>query len=486
MTYSYHIFMFPFRWTINGLEQQPFGKQISFNNIHFEYLQNWERVPIPKIEKEKEYLYNEKNYFYEFVHDALYDKGKDDNSNVVRHYERIETKHQNVQYSITVNTQVYELVVDYINLNLYSTGVGVLSFYMKNEKYESIDDVLKINQYGRRVYPPYFYAKDLSNQYSELAKKLEFHGLNGTYEEDFQQYTVSDSNNPASYVEKMIHEVASNIEIRSVIDDRMYVMSWYKNDELANSFKRDLDTFLKNNYWYKYVFVDGGDITCHNDEMQYKLVEDATYKRWQKQGSLYANSRYSFVFLTTSACPFFLTGYFETEYARMAELVLVQKASILRFSAEVTNLSSIEDSKGITEKVSSLYKEYIRFVNQIHFREVSAQDQAIEIYEMLYKTAQLESHVKKLDEEIGELHNYVSLRADRKTNDIISRLTLLATIFVPATFLAGIFGMNNNFMGADGKSSAFFNDVWVQVGLIAIAIVVFIIWFMFSKKGGKK
>lgn len=480
MTHSYHIFMFPFRWTIRGLNDKEFGEQISFNNIRFQQPEHWERISEPKTQSEKEDLFNEKNYFYEFVHDALYDKGVDDNSNVLRHYERIEPKQQKVTYSITVNGKVYKLAVDYINLNLYSTGVGVLSFYMKNEEYARFDDVLKINQFGRRVYPPFWNSSGI-----ELSNNLKFEGLNGVYEEDFSGFTTNDANKPAGFIDKMIAEVASNLEIKSVIDDRMYVMSWYKNDGLVNSLCGMTDEECSNNDdWYRYVFVDVVQPTCQNDKMKATLLANASYRRWQKQKSLYGISRYSFVMLTTSDCPFFQFKYFETEYVRMAELILVQKASVLRFSAEVTNISSMEQGNLVQAKVSSLYKEYIRFVNQIHFREVSAQDQAMEIYEKLYSSAQLDYHVKKLDDEIDELYEYIQLNADRNMNKEMSLLTWIAAIGVPMTVVTAFFGMNNSFLGSGVLS------VWPQILsmslLTALLIVFMIIYRKKIKKGGKR
>ena len=60
----------------------------------------------------------------------------------------------------------------------------------------------------------------------------------------------------------------------------------------------------------------------------------------------------------------------------MAELVLVQRASMLRFSGEITKVSQLsnQDVEAVSKRVSSLYKEYIRFVNQIYFREITAQE----------------------------------------------------------------------------------------------------------------
>lgn len=479
MTHSYHIFMFPFQWKIRGMENEILSKQINFDSIRFAEDVNWERVISPTDEKERQDLYNERNYYYKFVHDALYDNGRPQN-NLVRHFERKEPKHGEVKYCIACAGKTYELDVDAININLYSTGVGALSFYLKNEQYPLLEDVLKINQFGRRVYPPFYYV---IKSRSEIANSISFKGLNGRekgYREDFENYDVTRDNLPSAMITGMIREVATNISVEPVVDDRMYVVSWYKNDEWVHRLcdvKREI--FLDDPEWYRFVFVDNQYPTCQNDDMMHKLLEKATYKRWQKWHSLYGVSRYSLVMATNAGeSDKYLYDYFVTEYARMAELILVQKASVLRFSSEVTNISELSNDKYLVKKVDSLYKEYIRFVNQIHFREVTAQDQGIEMYNMLYETMGLKEQVDKLDGEIEELYNYVSLTQDRKTNSTMSLLTWIATIAVPITVVSGIFGMNAIAFNGDynGNLTAWYNHwLWQFVIMIIVTVLVIVI-----------
>ena len=481
--YSYHNFMFPFQWEIEGYGNKPFSDQINLRNIEFSQGSNWERIIVPTVENEVDDLYNERNYFYEFVHDALYDTGK--SNTLIWHCERKEPQHSDVFYAIESGDKLYELKVDAINLNLYSTGVGVLTFYLYNEKYPDPADVLKINQVGRRVFPPYINSvKDRI----EIAKSIEIKGLHSCetgYREDFSRYTnKTKCNKPASFIENMILEAATNIQLKPVIDDRMFVQCWYKNDEWTNEFNG------KEGYpshWYEFVFVDNlGNPTCQNKDMKKSLLKEATYERWQNYGSLYGISRYSMVLLTNNDCPNYLLTYFESMYARMAELILVQKASVLRFSGEVTNISNIDNKKGFGEKASSLYKEYIRFVNQIHFREVSAQDQGIELYQKLYNTMNLGEQVKKLDEEIEELYNYVSLSEDRENNSTISLLTWIATIAVPMTMVAGFFGMNNVDLDVkDEEPILWYNQIGYQI-LTAIIITLIIFIIILTLKNRKK
>ena len=470
-TISFHNFMFPFRWKINGLDDRPFSEQVNLENIRYALSSNWERMSKPIVEEEKDGLYNERNYFYEFVHPALYDDGSP--QTLVRHYERREPKHGDVTYHIVCGRDHDEYILDVqsINLNLYATGVGVLSIYLHNNRYTEIKDILAINQYGRRVFPPFI--ADVNGR-NEIAHSLSLEGLNGVYGEDFSGYSnKTPSNQPAAFIGKMVNEVAGNIMMQPVIDDRMYVLCWYKNDDWTRMFAYDYDSFVKTDEdWYKLVFVDSYfGLSCQNKSMRHELIKKATYERWQSLYSLYGISRYSMVYLTNTGCPDFLLTNFETEYVRMAELVLMQRASVLRFSAEVTQISKLSGTKDFSERVSSLYREYIRFVNRFYFREISAQDQAIEIYQKLYDAMNLKEQVEKLDGEIEELHDYVSMREESRTNRTMSLLTWITTIFLPVTVVAGYFSMNDF---CTNKKFIFESIVMICFAIIVISIVLII------------
>ena len=156
----------------------------------------------------------------------------------------------------------------------------------------------------------------------------------------------------------------------------------------------------------------------------------------------------------------------------MVELSLIQRASILKFSDEVTRLSKLknEKSKNITEDISGLYKAYIRFVNQIYFREVTAQEQGIELYNMLQEKMKIAEQVKDLDNEIEELHNYANLLEQNEQEKRIRRITILGAIFLPASFFVGLFWINT--MPDSGILPSFIVNgkaywpFWISVGII--------------------
>jgi hypothetical protein len=473
---SYHHFSFPFQWSINGSVERTFSEKTDLSQIQLKDNPGWKRVAIAENENDHNVLYDEKNYFYKFIHNALYDNGT--SSSLLLHFERTEPqlsdtgKRKKVVFRIETRDRTYELTTDAVNLNLYSTGVGVLSFYLYNNQYTDPLDILRINQLGRRIFPPYI---ESVNDRKLIAKSIEIKGLDGNgdhYREDFSGYSnKSGCNQPARFVESLISDIAQNIHIEPVLDDRMFVECWYKNDQWTEAFKNEgLNSFLHSDGWHDFVFVDEPDMRgCHNEEMQRLLAEEATYRRWQQDGTLYGVSRNSMVCTTYRHCPGHFLKTFETIYARMVELILVQKASVLRFSAEITNISK-DSGKDAYKKVSSLHSGYIRFVNQMHFTEVSAQTPGIELYQMLYSRMNIGRQVDKLNDEIQELYNYTTLQEENKTNKTMSILTWVTTIALPITVIAGIFGMNNLAFTGEGEGSpnAWYNHFSCQFAIIII------------------
>lgn len=474
---SYHIFYFPFKWTLDGDRETIFSRQVDLNRIPISDYSQWRRVQLdpleicsPRDEKERQEaceLFGERQYFLEFVHPVLYDvKGKE--GPILFHYERNEPQVKRVEYHIELSHRTYTLQVDSMNLNLYATGVGILSFFLKNDRADqwNPNSILEINQFGRRVMPPH------SNEFSQkdrnmIARSISITGLLGDerrYKDTFD-YQVNAQNNqrglhsvwsPATFIENLIIDLSPALKVVPVIDDRMLVNCWYGNIKLAkkvdNNSERTDDKFEYSDFWYQYVFVDNStEVTCQNVDMKKKLLDAATYCRWQNYGTLYGISRYSMVLLTneSSFARNVLSMHMRTIYSRMFELVIAQRASMLRFSGEVTEVSCLKLAPGLSatnkvvaQRIGALYKEYIRFVNQIYFRNVTGQDQGIEMYNMLLGQFDSDEQIKDLDQEIGELYQYITLLVDQNRSENGEYLNKLAAIFLPATVLAGIFGMN--------------------------------------------
>lgn len=242
-------------------------------------------------------------------------------------------------------------------------------------------------------------------------------------------------------------------QITPVLDDRMFVMSWFGDYYTAQRLSRKVKgqyAYENDNWWYKYLFVDVGSKSCANDTMSAELLRGATYARWADYGTLFGVSRYSFVCITPNLNSLkknnaeFIVTHIQTIYYKMVELVLLQRACLLRFSNEITHISSMmqKDDPKLTENVSDMLKQYMRFVNKIYFREITAQEQGIELYNMLQKQMDIERHVKDLDGEIQELHNFVMLKEETRRNDRLELLSWIGGVFAVASLILSVFGMN--------------------------------------------
>lgn len=474
-TYSYHVFYFPFKWELPGEDKKIFSEQVELTHIPIDEYTLWERVQYDPAEKyipapdedttDRKELFGELQYYFDFVHPVLYDiKGAQ--NPIIYHYERREPKKGDVEYRIVVKDKEYVLKVDAINLNLYATGVGILSFFLANNEESQKEelDIRNINQFGRRIMPPHSGEFDIEGR-SLLSTSITIRGLHGDsskYTDEFNykvhttgragEFGLSDVWKPAVFIDSLIRDLSPDMKVTPVIDDRMLVNCWYGNDKLCKQVKDMTENtkegeFVMGNFWYKYVFVDeGNDDTCQNDEMKKELLKNSTYYRWQKQGTLYGISRYSLVALTDTGwfASNILAMHMRTIYSRMFELIIIQRASMLRFSGEVTKVSCLsrQTDRRLAERIGSLYQEYIRFINQIYFKNVTVQDQGIEMYDMLMRQFNSGEKIKELDGEIEELHQYITLLIDQKRNENGEWLNWLAAIFLPATVITGIFGMN--------------------------------------------
>lgn len=495
--YSYHIFYFPFKWAKKEVTEGTMTQLTDFSQIRFLNNGKWVRPAVAesqendgnKTEKnnvslDAQVLYNEKNYYFRFVHDVLYDSG-DGNDNLVMHFERKEPQEKDVRYLIKVSgrEKPYSLKVDAININLYKTGVGLMSFYLRNDDESQCDtrDILNINQYGRRILPP-FWSEVNAEKRQELSESLEIGGLDTEIsKEDFKSYTVDEPWAATSMLDSLLKDLTDNLTLTPVIDDRMFVMSLYKNDDMSRLSLSAADAYCNpsspfSEFWYKYLFVDTGSPTCQNDEMRRDLLRAHTYLRWQDWNSLYGVSRYSFVYLTNSGVPSYLVDYFMTTYARMMEIALVQRASVLCFSNEVTTLTKRGDwtLEKLSEHVDSLNEEYIRFINRMYFKELTSQDQGVELYGMIRHNLDIDSYVEELKDEIEKLHDTISFKVERSRNEKAETLNFMAAILLPVSIVTGFWSMNLSLF-CNVKSNVIPFAVAVGLMILGVAFSIFLV-----------
>lgn len=506
--YSYHAFLFPFKWNYKKklpelLEEQTDLSRIS--QLMGQFSEKWERRQT--WAKPKSIVqYNEVVYFYNFVRPAIYDTGEPDSLQLHYYYRMPAAKGKN-QYIIELaDGKEYFLDIDDIVISYFNSGVGYLAFSLYNRRADQSapSDVLTINAMGRRIMPPFFsIPKDLVGQQAffeaadwksaltetqkdnQLAARISLMSNGSEWvKEDFGGWL--DNQDPArepGLVRKLFPEsLFDEISLEPLLDDRMFTVCWYGNSELIKQLnaKGTETSYESGEWWYQYVFVDVGSATCRDKEMRAKLLREATNPRWAAEGTLYGISRYSFVALTdqfnTSSFAKVICSHIQTIYYKVALLTLMQRACLLRFSQEVTAISELtKGNKNIAPRVSSLYKIYIRFVNKVYFREVTAQEQGIELYDTLQQQMRIEKHVKDLEVEIQELHQYVSILEEEEQNKKLKILTYIGALFVVPSFIGTYFGIG----GCDLKIH------WPGISVLS-ALSVLLAFCIILSKGARR
>jgi hypothetical protein len=219
--------------------------------------------------------------------------------------------------------------------------------------------------------------------------------------------------------------------IQPILDDRMFVVSWFGHTGLAEKIKAD-NTYTHDDEWSEYVFVDKHkDTTIQNDWMKYDLLSQATYDRWSEYGTFFGVTRYSFVALTHNNWfgSNMINIHMRSMYFQMAMLLLAIRASILRFSDEVAAIASLS-TPAEEERLGELYGRYLTFYNRLYFREVTHQDQGIELYDIGLKQMKIVEHIDKLDGKFTKLHDFASLKQNNRETAKVNRLTILGSMFV--------------------------------------------------------
>ena len=496
--YSYHIFMFPFKWDYipmsKSYDELTFKERTSLKDFD-DLIKScgWTEAS-PWLDSSSkgnsaQKYYNEEAFYYPFVRKAIHRSDKDLAKCIVVDYEK---KLKDAVYEISIKKQGeiinYNLGIDKILLNVYNSGVAIISFHLMNYKYKDPDDILRINDFGRRVYPQFLDTSAISQtnnipnlvgvtKEAFLADKICIKEKSGNIivEEDFSYFNeikkriIEDPYTPHiyptfiskvlgdSYFLKEKQNDKNHIKILSLLDDRMFVVCWYMNDnevkklgykeneEVAEEWKKYgyLKTDEQVDFWMKYMFVDNSGNSCQNKIMRRDLLEKHTYSRWADWGTFYGISRYSLVMLSgrNDFAINILGMHIQTIYFQMIRLVLAQRTSLLRFSGEIALIVK-NDTYDLSQKTASLYEEYLQFISKVYFREVSSQEQGIELYKKMQEVMEIERNVKDLDREIEELHSFASLMEEQKNNELLDIVALLAGYFLIPTLIAGYYGMN--------------------------------------------
>lgn len=530
--HSQHIFMFPFNINhddikdcVSSLErlkkihERLSSKESQWNYKQFKILDEpiiykndkGEQIRPDYYSPDGIWSYNEYKYFHEYVRNTLFNRSEkekifdnSENQPISLYYERevlptdemiiFVRKEENGKKEI-IN---YTLKIEHLSLRIFETGVGILSITLYNYCAKDIDSILRINDFGRRIYPQFLGEQ---NQYypdpidavkdSFLPEKIIFKSNEIDEIDTFEtkDFISIKQRHFAKYIEKLLapFEIYDNKKdqmlITPIIDDRMFVVCWHENEsemkrmqsrittEPNNNIK-DVFTKVKYEYendskWYQYIFIDGNGPLVHNIKMKKKLIAQATYSRFVESGTLYAITRYSFMCLceVNGFLYAVIRNHMQKVYYQMAVLLLAQRASILKFNKELESISEDADkmSQGnkkhsknrkadkiemeeLLKRAERLNKDIILFSNRIWFDEVTPQEQGIEFYKLALKNMEIEVQYNSLKIKIGQLYDFIRIRLEHRKTDNIEKLTLISILFAIVVCIFTFWAIDFNFL----------------------------------------
>lgn len=507
--HSQHIFLFPFTIQSDELDNKvPAQEKLKTIHNHLEG-SSWKYKPfkiaidnsnprkVPYSDDEI-WAYNEYNYFHEFIHDTLYTKqekdaiftNKDHTHPISLYYERETFPGDEITYFIQADESIhYTLKVDHVSLRIFETGVGILSITLYNICYKNFDDISRINDFGRRIYPQFLglqtdkYPLIDATKRAFFADKIVFNACSLKITQEFKtEDFFSKSNQYTNYLQELLQPLhskengkKSDYICKSIIDDRMFTLCWHENDDLIKILKeKNHNGYVYENHdkWYQYIFLDGnGPLVAHKSFMN-KLIKHSTYARFTEWGTLFGITRYSFMCLcgidTFSDFPYKqIRNHMQKVYYQMSVLLLAQRASIIQFNNELEKISlELTDTKtkeknsktteddsnykyllGKVEKLENLDMRIINFLNRMTYEEITPQEQGIELYQIALDNMQIPKQISSLKQRIADLHltadqilERINLDEEKKRTEIqrerkklFDKITLIAAIFAPLT-----------------------------------------------------
>ncbi|MBQ3265286.1 MAG: hypothetical protein IJH07_05860 [Ruminococcus sp.] len=423
------------------------------------------------------------------VHRFIYDIDENaDRSYIIRKtFEDDKTK---------VRTPVeYRLTIDNIRAIVFRNNIVILQFDLENHdpNHMDIESVKQINEYGRRINMPYIVDEGVvhslvADSISIMGNSIEYSCFGNTALNRFLD--GNDNMNIVPPILALIHELLpvdekSSVKINPVIDDRMFVCCLVRDE----AFSRELKSLIKkddnsapiigsdiytdrdiSNKLYSFAFVDAKSSSCQSPEMRETILKRCIYSRWRDWGTVHIVTHHSLMCITGASedIAASVINPFLTEYVTMASGVLLQRATLMRLSDRCSRISERyfsdkldkKERKTIIEEIRNLKKDYVYSQNNIFLTQFTAQEQGIEVFDMMRNEMYIKDSLKNLNYKVNGIYDFITENAESEENDLLSTLTKIG---LPLAFMQ-VLTVVLSFNFFSGKSS------WGQAGALGAIV----------------
>jgi magnesium transporter len=167
---------------------------------------------------------------------------------------------------------------------------------------------------------------------------------------------------------------------------------------------------------------------------------------------------------------------FDEPANRLSEQVDFFEAQIIIKKASEDYMESlfyIKREASLAHKVLMMMQEPINHI-------FSQSEEKVELQNVRDQHLKMQTLYGQVLEDVNNLISMYMSYQSQRTNDVVKILTLFSVFFMPLTFIAGIYGMNFDFMPE-------LRQRWGYPGvLLVMAVVTAVIYFYFRRKGWLK
>lgn len=417
--YSNHIFIYPFK-LVECKEKKDREKIFLVNSDEWKHY-----IPVASDE---EYTKNMLKYFTTYAKESLFEYGSKTNLHVMElHNKNI----KNCEFKIEHGENNYILNLLEVRVKFFDTSVGLLAFVLENKNHEKIEDVLNINTYGRKLFKSY------------EAEVCPIITINDSIKQDIGEAEIEYEEDKEYLRNNIINYFLKKEKVEPIMDDRMYTLSQYIADEENSKIE-----FEK--YWYQYIYVDSHNSkTCQNSKMEKELIEKSTYYRWSNYGTYFGVTRYSFM-IWNSTGEFGekdLPNHLKTLYFQLVSILIAQKSSIIYLNDKINGLLEEESKNNENENSENdIYKEYLTYLSKLTFREITCQEQGIELYDLCRKQMNIEALNEELNIKVQTLNDKCERDIDKRELETSKKIEQLGITFAIASIALGFLGIDSSYV----------------------------------------
>ena len=212
--------------------------------------------------------------------------------------------------------------------------------------------------------------------------------------------------------------------------------------------------------------IDIGDATCQSRSMLKKYNEEHGYHRWGEYGTVYGITEYSMVAILNSYIEH-IWDAFLYEYVEMVTIVLAQRATFLALENEVNALILCGAR---SRDLDSLQEKHLVFQSKLLLKEITSQQQGIELYEALSTHLIINEKKMDFDKSIIALDTFGNLKEEKRKSGILFLITLLGILNFVSSLAEIIISIGDDILN------------WYKIFVTLLLCGIFFIWAHYKRK----